>query len=72
MGIGNPVKLDQPKRLTELEVENARLRKVAANLSTQVLSLQAAVGRSSRSRSGDYLEHPARQLRLLGPYSDQL
>jgi hypothetical protein len=61
MSIGNPIKLGRLKRRTELEAENARLRKMAANLTAHVQSLKAALGTSS-ARTGVAGKNTARGL----------
>jgi hypothetical protein len=40
----NPFQSDRAKRLAALEAENARLRSVAADLTADILALQAALG----------------------------
>jgi hypothetical protein len=58
MKTSNSFEPDRVRLLTELEVENARFREMAANLTASVQSLQAALGGTSGARSGD----PAKNL----------
>jgi|HubBroStandDraft_6_1064221.scaffolds.fasta_scaffold126459_2 hypothetical protein len=71
MSIGNPFESDRLRRLTHLKAENARLRRMAADLAAHVLALQAAVSGRSRAHGDERAEYPARQLRVASRYTDQ-
>jgi hypothetical protein len=60
MTIRNPFEPDRLK-LTDLEAENARLRRMAADLSAHVSALQAAAG---GARGDERADDRPRQLRL--------
>jgi hypothetical protein len=62
MSIGNPFKPDRVKRLTELEAENARLRKIAANLAAHVQSLKAGRDGPLSARTGVPAKNSAHDL----------
>jgi uncharacterized NAD-dependent epimerase/dehydratase family protein len=68
MGIRNLFEPERLNRLTHLEAENARLRRMAADLSAHVMALRSAVGGTSRAHGDEY---PARQLRVASRNTDK-
>jgi hypothetical protein len=49
----NPFQSDRAKRFAALEAENARLRSIAADLTADILPLQAALGGTPGERRAD-------------------
>jgi hypothetical protein len=72
MGIRNSFEPKRLNRLTHLEAENARLRRMAADLTAHVMALRTAVGGTSRAHCDERAEDPARQLRVASRYTDKV
>jgi hypothetical protein len=62
MSIGNPFKPDRLKGPAELEAENAKLRKIVANLAAHVQLLKAGRDRPLSARTGVPAKNSAHDL----------